>query len=426
MGKHRHSPKIGPVEIAVTASVVVHVVLALIALPAMMKAASAMAAIPAKDTAIGQQFDSEKSEADEMPVALEIELPQFVQMVAREELRDSLIDYLRTTQNEATEVPENPAFQSDRNTQAASELPPDADADVPLPSQRGVDIPVVELATREYVDGEIADDRSLGNHAPELAAAALAQPAQPALAAANPQPSPLAAQEEAAGEETSEADEDEKFAEDASPAVPEEEFAQNPNSDQIIATVEQPQTIYDQPRETEINDAPSERTRPRQGALDTPREVYDPLAAHRPPSPVSPALRPGTDSAAPDIFQPQTRQNELRGTISNRGTAAADAVDTPMGRYMRKVTSAIEKEWNRKRIAKSDFVTYGNIRLTFFVDRTGKVKDLRIANPEKANPVMQDFSLSAVLEAPIPPIPKNLLSDLTGDRLPVTYDIIIY
>lgn len=422
MGEHSHSQKMSPVGIAVTASVVLHVLVALIALPAMIKAASAMATVPAARERKSPSLDSENPQ-DQEPVALEIELPQFVQMVAREELRDSLINYLRTTQNESSEAPENPAFQSDRNTRAASELPPDADGTKPLPSQRGVDIPAVELTSREYVDGEIADDRNQGNRAPELSDPGIAQVTPPTPA--DTQPSPLAAQE-SQGEETAEEGEDQKFSEDASPPEPEEEFAQDPNSDLIIASVKRPLEILDRPRETEINDAPSEKLRPREGVAEAPEEVYDPLAAHRPPDVATPALRPGTESAAPDVFQPQTRENELRGTISNKGAAAADAVDTPLGRYMRTVTSAIEKEWNRKRITKSDFVTYGNIRLKFFVDRTGKVKDLRIENPGKANPVMQDFSLSAVLEAPIPPIPKNLLSDLTDNRLPVTYDIIIY
>jgi hypothetical protein len=421
MDVNSHSPRMGPFGIAVTASLVVHVLLALIALPMMMKATAAMA-VPAT-AASERQKRGEGRDEESTPVALEIELPQFLEMVTRDEVKDSLINYLRTTQNESSEAPENPAFQSDRNTRAASELSPAEDATKPLPSQEGVDLPVVELATREYIDGEIADDRTLGNRAPEMADPAVAT--QPSPAAPAVQPSPLTPQE-LPGEETPEPGEDERVAEESSPKVFEEEFAQDPKSDLLIATARRPLEIIDQPKETEPEDSQSEKMRPRQGVVDTPRETYDPLAEHRPPAPVRPALRPGSDEAVPDIFQPQTRQNEQRGTISNKGASAADAVDTPMGRYMRKVTAAIEKEWNRKRVTKSDFVTYGNIRLKFFVDHAGKVRELRIDNPDKANPVMQDFTLSAVLEAPIPPIPKNLLSDLTDGRLPVTYDIIIY
>ncbi|MCB1095377.1 MAG: hypothetical protein KDN22_07325 [Verrucomicrobiae bacterium] len=421
MGVNSQSPKMGAVGIAVTVSLVVHLLLALIALPLMMKAAAAMVAPSASGKS--QEQNEHGEDAESAPIALEIELPQFIEMVAREDVKDSLINYLRTTQNESSEAPENPAFQSDRNTRAASELSSATDATKPLPSQDGVDLPIVELANREYIDGEVADDRTLGNRVPDLTEPAMA--AKPSPVAPADKPSPLAP-DQLPGEETQESGEDERVADESSPRLFEEEFAQDPNSDQLIAAARRPLEIIDQPKETEVDDAPSDKMRSRQGVADTPRETYDPLAAHRPPSPVLPALRPGSDEAVPDIFQPQTRQTEQRGTISNRGTSAADAVDTPMGRYMRKVTSAIEKEWNRKRVTKSDFVTYGNIRLKFFVDHAGKVRDLKIENPDKANPVMQDFTLSAVLEAPIPPIPKNLLSDLTDRRLPVTYDIIIY
>ncbi|MDA0812823.1 MAG: hypothetical protein O3C21_10595 [Verrucomicrobia bacterium] len=361
------------------ASLGVHVLLALTALPLMMKAAAAMA-VPATLASERQRKD-DAWDKESAPVALEIQLPQFLKMVARDEVKDSLINYLRTTQNESSVAPENPAFQSDRNTRAATELSPDEDATKPLPSQEGVDLPVVELATREYIDGEIADDRTLGNRAPEMSDPAVATQPSPSVPAVRP--SPLTPQE-LPGEETPEPGEDERVVEESSPRVFEEDFAQDPNSDQLIATARRPLEIIDQPKETEFEDSQSEKTRPRRGVADTEGETYDPLAEHRPPAPVRPALRPGSDEAVPDIFQPQTRQNEQRGTISNRGASAADAIDTPMGRYMRQVTAAIEKEWNRKRVTKSDFVTYGNIRLKFFVDRAAKVRELRIDNPDES------------------------------------------
>ena len=425
MGINRQSRRLGPVGIAVTASVVIHVVVALIALPAMMKAAAAMVVTPLGEQATPKRAEGDAEDQALEPVALEIELPQFVEMIANEEVRNSLRDYLRTTQNEPTDAPDDAMFQSDRNTRAASELPPADDADAPLPTQKGPDIPVVELANREYADGEPAEDRALGDNVPELLDPATSSAATTAVAQ-EAEPSPLAPRQEATGQETPEPGEDKAVREATSPRSAEDVFAQDPNSDLVVAAERKPIDVVETPKETEIEDSPSERNRPRQGVAETPQETYDPLADHRPPSPFRPALRPGSPEAVPDSFQPQTRKSEQRGTISNRGSDSADAVDTPMGRYMRKVTSAIEREWNRKRVAKSDFVTFGNIRLKFYVDSDGKVKELQITNPGKANPIMQDFTLSAVLEAPIPPIPKNLLSDLTGRRLPVTYDIIIY
>ena len=415
------------VRIAVTASVVFHLVVCLLALPAMLRAAAAMA-VPAdsRSKQVPESRPGEEEDGDDsVPIKLKIQLPEFVEIIERPEVRHSVLQYLRTTQSEPEEAPERAAFQSDRNTNAASELPPSPDVTVPLPTQQGADIPVIELASREYADGKIAEDRTLGDMVPEADPSATASPAEAQLASPL-MPSPLAPIEQESGEDTPEPGEDDEFAEEAAPRQPEDTFAEDPDSDLLVARARRPLAVFDKPRETEREGELTERKRPRQGVADAPREPFDPLAEHRPPSPVAPALRPGVKDADLDLFQPQTRKNEIRGMISNRGSAAADTVDTPLGRYMRKVTSAIEKEWNRKRVAKSDFVTYGNIRLRFQVNRKGKVEGLKIVNRDGANAIMQDFTLSAVLEAPIPPIPTGLLPILEKEKLPVTYDIIIY
>jgi hypothetical protein len=415
------------VRIALAASVVFHLMVCLLALPAMLRAAAAMAIAPLpegdreSEVAPGEDADGQSPKL----IELEVQMPEFVEFIERPEVKLSLMNYLRTTQNESNEAPDQAAFQSDRNTQAASEQAPAPDATAPLPTQQGPDLPVVELATREYADGEIAEDRTLGAPVPESDPAPAASAAE-AQASAQTPPSLLAPTEQPRGEETPKPGEADTIAEETAPRIPEETFAEDPDSDLLLEQVRKPLVVFDEPKETEEDDSLSELKRPVQGIAETPPERYDPLVEHRPPSHTRPALRPGTDKVQPDMFQPQTRKNELRGTISNRGNAAADAVETPLGRYMRKVTSAIEKEWNRKRVKNSDFVTYGNIRLHFFVNRKGQVEDLRILNRGNANVIMGDFTISAVLEAPIPPIPAGLVPMLEKEKLPVTYDIIIY
>ena len=43
-----------------------------------------------------------------------------------------------------------------------------------------------------------------------------------------------------------------------------------------------------------------------------------------------------------------------------------------------------------------------------------------------ANAIMVDFTLSAILEADIPPMPAEILDILEDETLDVTYDVIIY
>ena len=93
---------------------------------------------------------------------------------------------------------------------------------------------------------------------------------------------------------------------------------------------------------------------------------------------------------------------------------------------MNEVTHAIEKEWHRKRRVHADFVTYGTIRLEFYVNKSGRIEGLRIRNRQGANAVMQDFTLNAVLDGKVPPMPDGLTQIVDNDRLHVTYDIIVY
>jgi hypothetical protein len=93
---------------------------------------------------------------------------------------------------------------------------------------------------------------------------------------------------------------------------------------------------------------------------------------------------------------------------------------------MKQVTSAIEREWHRKRRVHADFVTYGTIQLEFTVNRHGKVRSLAIKNRHGANAIMQDFTLNAVLDARIPPMPPGLPEIMDHEGLQISYDIIVY
>ncbi len=102
-----------------------------------------------------------------------------------------------------------------------------------------------------------------------------------------------------------------------------------------------------------------------------------------------------------------------------------DAAETPLGRYTRKVTGAVERSWHFERRRKSDFVSYGSLKVSFVVAASGKPGSLSIIEDD-ANPIMIDFTLGAILSAEIPPMPKEVSELLGGEPLEITYDVIIY
>ncbi|MCB1210186.1 MAG: hypothetical protein KDK97_12705, partial [Verrucomicrobiales bacterium] len=119
--------------------------------------------------------------------------------------------------------------------------------------------------------------------------------------------------------------------------------------------------------------------------------------------------------------------SRVKGTLSNRGDAAVDAAETPLGKYMRIVTGAVEKRWHTLRRQRLDAATFGSMKLRFYVKANGDVLPPELLSDRaQANSAMIDFTLQAIMEAEIPPIPKDLLPLLEKQRLEVEYDVLIY
>jgi hypothetical protein len=70
-------------------------------------------------------------------------------------------------------------------------------------------------------------------------------------------------------------------------------------------------------------------------------------------------------------------------------------------------------------------VTYGFLKLRCRVDRHGNVHDLEVVE-NKANAILTDFSLRAILDADVPAMPEELAREYGPKGLELNYDIIIY
>ncbi|HUE96173.1 MAG TPA: hypothetical protein VMN39_05915 [Longimicrobiaceae bacterium] len=415
------------------------------------------------------------------PVEVTVEMPEFLkpspplpQPLSEEEEKALVPDeekallkarrtYVRTTQNEReADAPEDASFISDRNTTAASELPAAGDPDRPeLPSQEGADPPIamIELATREFVDGRLADDATTGDNGPETRAPA---PSEPPTEPPSPASLPATARttDPLANPDVARPDEARPSRDptDGVPDAPEtereeaEENAAESEEEKLLAMAAPPprEILRDLPADastTRLDLSTGEATPP-QPPVDATRENQRPepvepseisladaasLAAARTTSPVAPSPpptvprpRPGDpDAPDPDVFQPHTRRTHFAGGISNRGKSAVSAADTAVGRYGKAVSQAIERRWHLYRMDHADFVNYGSIKLQFQIDGEGRPLNLRIVE-NSANAVMTDFTLNAVLHASIPPIPKEVSEILEDGKFNITYDIIVY
>lgn len=328
--------------------------------------------------------------------------------------------YIRTTQNEASSAkPSGAAFESDRNTLAASRLPPKADATVMMPTTTGSAPTKMELANRDFRDGQIKNDAVAATPPPAYATPLDMRSPEPVAppSVLKPQPAPP-----------------------PSPPTP----PAPPNPPTQVAKV-QPSDMTPLAKMMEEMDKDSVRLESRRLPLEVRKPEVSKAAETPPPS--KPQVRAPEDTPPPvakavpvpddvkatagkpemDAFSPFTRTGKNDGGISRDGEDAVDAVATPRGIYMRQVTGAVEKKWHLYVRLARDSVNFGRVRFRFYVNRRGVPQDLKILSDARdADPRMRELTLRAILDAEIPPIPDDLLPELEDGRLKIEYEAIVY
>jgi outer membrane biosynthesis protein TonB len=292
--------------------------------------------------------------------------------------------FIRTTQNtEAAQAPAKADFISNKNTVAMAKSAPSPQGDQPLPNMQGLDFATNELANRTFRDGETRNDSA---PAPPTAAKAVAPPAPPKMKTPD---QPRVAKKEETRAET--------MMQELDAALAKQEAKPQDDTPDALKTSE---------------------TREALPHMRSPEEKASPRAI--------PVASAATNTPRPekDAFQPETHRGTVKGMISNvGGEDAVNAANTAEGRYRAQVWSIIEKKWHEFARARPDVVEPGKLGLHFYVNKDGKVEDFKWAFTE-ASPLVQEFTLRAVQEAKLPPIPKDLLPII--QRILMEPDVVIY
>ena len=133
----------------------------------------------------------------------------------------------------------------------------------------------------------------------------------------------------------------------------------------------------------------------------------------------TPTPRP---SAAPkrqqpqSIYQPMRQRTRSAGSISNRGISSVNALGTPLGRYEKMVQDAVGSRWYAYVQEKMDLISLGTTQVVFCVDRTGKVKNLKVLS-NSSNEAFANVCLQSILEIQVPPIPEDVAATLPPEGL---------
>src|SRR5256886_4086776 len=115
-------------------------------------------------------------------------------------------------------------------------------------------------------------------------------------------------------------------------------------------------------------------------------------------------------------YQPLKERTRLAGAISNRGTSAVNAVGTPLGRYEKMIQDAIGSRWYAYVGQRMDLISLGTAQVIFSIDRSGKVKNLKLIK-NSSNEAFANVCLQSILEIQLPPIPEDVAGALPPEGL---------
>jgi hypothetical protein len=276
-------------------------------------------------------------------------------------------------------------YIGERNTQATSDRAPTSD-DKTMPSQAGREArpeEAPETTQSEYRDGKL--DASKPKPKP------------------SPNPEPLIP--EAAASSQAEAVKGEKSQDPG-----EEEKAKTAIREKIL---DGPNPVDTPVAKAELRDEikPREEVKARDGAQEG---ITEKKAEDKP----KPKRAPIDDPA----FSGNQRKTAILGSISRSGRSALNVTNTPMGRYQSEISRAVEKEWQLNCVKHRDFITPGYLTIRFFVSSEGRVKSVQFVGNNETGEVQKGFTLNAIRNAPIPPMPPAVIKEMGGDALELIFN----
>jgi hypothetical protein len=299
--------------------------------------------------------------------------------------------FARTSQDQSAPRPDTPAFMGERNTRATSDRPPDPTAP-PMPSQAGItpkDAMDIETTESRYQDGSLTSTQ------------AAVSPTDPSTTPPAPDPPTPA---------------------DSSPAM--DATAVPPPDPTVPATVSNPpparELLLDGPhpvdvpvpREVAKEDAIKPKPEDRQTERPRPLQATGPAESLEAPKP-TPSREPG--------FRGYQRKTSVTGSISRTGRSALDVEDSPLGRYQATLSRAVELEWQRNCVRHRDFITPGFLTVRFFVEPGGKVRSVQFVGDMETGEVQKGFTLNAIRDAEIPPMPAILRKQYDKEPLELIF-----
>jgi hypothetical protein len=297
----------------------------------------------------------------------------------------------------SSKAPANPVFQSDSNMVAGSRLP--ASGDIPLPSMSGPSRKFMDFADQAASMGK-GQTAAIAN--PHSAQPASAMPEQSPFAVTRVQRAPAPAPQ-------------------STPAPTAAPVAQStPNPTKPLPTPSRDTLAVGKPTPTP----------PPPAQLPTPVEQLARLTIPPPlhvnpgiPAPPSPQTQPASQRSAQPPTQRETERTHIDGGITTPGAPGVDAVETPFGRYHRKLSNLIGSRW--KLYLEEHPKDIGDVTIHVKLNTGGKVVATRVVANHSLDD-LADLSIRAIRESDLPPVPDDLAPMLRDGKLEIDFNFNVY
>ena len=277
------------------------------------------------------------------------------------------------------EKPDSNEYESDKDMRAASESAPTGLEN--LPSQEGrTDIPAQDFQTQ---------DVRIGLAKPEQIDALRTPPDPKATQPASPlyKPQPLANDQLASAERAKPAD-------------------QLPEPAKAVKATPPPLKLSDKTGENVLEIAREKPALADPVPKAVPTATPMKLAMATTPSPARP---PSVNQR----YQESLQKTRIEGNISNRGRAGVNSINTPMGRYHRRMCQQIESIWTLKTREHPELLGTSTVRMRYLVQADGTVTDIQVldAGGDPRHAQICTETLRTLKLEPLPPEATPLLSN---------------
>lgn len=123
-----------------------------------------------------------------------------------------------------------------------------------------------------------------------------------------------------------------------------------------------------------------------------------------------------------DGFRGLSRKTKVTGSISRRGKSALNVKNSPLGRYQALISKSVELQWRRKCEEQRDHIVPGVVSVRFYVDAKGKISGVKFQEVIGASYIMTGFTQRAIRQAKLPKMSASVIKELKGEPLELIYN----